>query len=214
MTSLDLMVLDDIKDSVWRGGSRTILIEKVKNNRLINCLSEEFVVHDKDTAIRQEHHTLEHILESLIDSSALVSYDLPCSGRNLTLLRHLLSPGWLGDLAVGTSDSTVRSSRTSHCVSITTAASSLGSPLNHVAVIWLDTVRNLSSLNLILADESRAALRVRNTVHVGDHIGLQREDTMILEPKEHYFLEVGLSCLEKSFKFVQLREFDDLKNLT
>ena len=74
------MVLDDIKDSIWRGITGTILIEQVKNDGLVNCLSEQLVVHDKDSSIWEEHHALKHVLESLVDSSALVCDDLPCSG--------------------------------------------------------------------------------------------------------------------------------------
>ena len=36
---------------------------------------------------------------------------------------------------------------------------------------------------------------------------------MVLEPKEHYFLEVGLSSLEEPIQLVQLRKLDDLKDL-
>ena len=74
------MVLDDIKDSIWRGITGTVLVEQVKNDGLVNRLSEQLVVHNKDSAIWEEHHALEHVLESLVDSSALVSDDLPCSG--------------------------------------------------------------------------------------------------------------------------------------
>ena len=37
---------------------------------------------------------------------------------------------------------------------------------------------------------------------------------MVLEPEEHDLLEVGLGRLEKTFKLVQLAEFDDFKDLT
>ena len=83
------LLLDHVHDCPRRRRPRTVLVEQVKHNWLVDSFLEELVIHDKHTSIWQEHHSLEDIFQAHVHSTTFISHNLTCSWLHLALLCYL-----------------------------------------------------------------------------------------------------------------------------
>lgn len=202
------MLLEHFKNRVWRRVSGAFLVKQIEHDRLVNRLFVKVVVHDKDSTVRQEHHALKDILESLVDPSALVSDNLACSRLQLTLLGNLLSARpqrvWFG-LRTGLTRAVCRDldPTISHAVR-----------LGHGAITALRTCACRRIALILFAKDCSIALACNAAIEICDYTRFERENAMVLKPEEHDLLKVGLSRLEEVLEFVLLRQLDDFEDLT